>query len=90
MVNRSRSYPVYPASYRLRLHGRVNVDFTDWIADPVISIDESGPGTITIITGKVNDQAALFGMLSFIRDLGLGFISVEYLPENDGNVKNLS
>lgn len=81
------SYPIYPACYRLRLHGRVNVDFTDWVANPVISMDGVGPGTITIITGKVNDQAALFGLLSFIRDLRVGLISVEYLPENDGEDK---
>ncbi|HSQ27156.1 MAG TPA: GNAT family N-acetyltransferase [Anaerolineales bacterium] len=37
----------------------------------------------TIITGLVQDQAALFGILIKIRDLGLQLISVNTVPEQD-------
>jgi hypothetical protein len=36
---------------------------------------------MTVITGTVKDQAALFGLLSFIRDLGVALISVNYMPD---------
>jgi hypothetical protein len=42
---------------------------------------ESAPAedgsTITVLTGFVMDQAALYGLISRMRDLGLALLSVE-------------
>ena len=37
----------------------------------------------TILTGELADQAALFGLLSRIRDLGLTLLSLRKLEENN-------
>ncbi len=68
-----------PARYRLRLQGRVATDWTDWLSDPVVRVDGAGAGSITVVTGTVRDQAALFGLLSFVRDLGVPLIAAELI-----------
>jgi hypothetical protein len=73
--------PFQPACYRFRLQGYTSADWTDWLIDPKEDVDSDGAGTITTITGTVRDQAALFGLLSFIRDLYLPLISVEYIAK---------
>lgn len=68
---------VQPVRYRLCLQGRVSADWADWLLDVTLTFD----GDQTLITGTVRDQPALFGLLSFIRDLGTPLLLVEYLPE---------
>jgi hypothetical protein len=69
-------HPDRPAFYRLRLQGRVNAEWSDWLNEIEVTYGESQPA-ITTITGEVRDQAALFGLLSFVRDLGVPLIAVE-------------
>jgi hypothetical protein len=69
--------PDQPARYRLRLQGCLNADWSDWLLKTDITFD----GDQTILTGTVRDQAALFGLLSFVRDLGAPLLLVEYLPD---------
>lgn len=66
-----------PAHYRLRLQGRLSVNWADWLPDAVTTFDSNQ----TIITGTVRDQPGLFGLLSFIRNLGAPLLLVEYLPD---------
>jgi len=70
--------PDQPARYRLRLQGRLHADWADWLLEAAATCD----GDQTILTGTVRDQAALFGLLSFVRDLGAPLLSVEYLPNS--------
>lgn len=65
-----------PASYRLCLNGRISADWSDWLINTVVTFDNDQ----TFISGVVRDQAALFGLLSFVRDLGVPLVSVELLP----------
>ncbi len=67
-----------PARYRLRLPGRVSADWSDWLADVSVAAADDQ----TVIVGTVRDQAALFGLLSFVRDLGVPLLAVEWLPED--------
>jgi hypothetical protein len=72
--------PDLPAHYRLRLQGRVNASWSDWLADTEVHFDVINSAILTVVTGTVRDQSALFGLLSFVRDLGVLLISVEVIP----------
>jgi len=71
-----------PACYRLKVQGRVNANWIDWMMNVDMTIRGDGQLTVSIVTGIVRDQAGLFGLLSFIRDLGMPLISVELIQTN--------
>ena len=73
-----------PAAYQIRLQGRISIDLSDWLTDVVIAFEDGQ----TIMTGRVCDQAALFGLLSFVRDLGVPLLSVEFLSTSKENQMN--
>lgn len=75
-------HPTLPARYQVRLQGQISADWSDWLSDLDVIAEGQSPAAVTTITGTVKDQAALFGLLSFIRDLGVALISVTYLPES--------
>jgi len=45
------------------------------------------PGGETVLTGPVMDQAALHGILSKIRDLGVPLLSVKRLSEDETKIE---
>jgi hypothetical protein len=57
----------------IRVQGCIDASWSTWLAGLSISHNESGE---TILTGKVQDQAALYGVLGMLRDLGLPLLSV--------------
>ena len=65
-----------PATYRIRIVGRVNDGWSDFMSNLKQSFDQENGATITTIIGTVTDQAALHGLLERIRDLNLTLISV--------------
>lgn len=70
-----------PATYRIQVQGRLNADWADWFGAAVIQMTRAaGQPPVTTMTGEVVDQAALFGWLARLRDLGLPLLLVEYLP----------
>ncbi len=71
--------PHEPARYRLQLQGRLSADWSDWLTDVEIADEGDGQLAVTTITGTVRDQAGLFGLLSYIRDLGAPLIAVEWI-----------
>jgi len=68
-----------PARYRLQLQGRLSAAWIDWLTDFEVTYEGEGQFTVTTITGTVRDQAGLFGLLSFVRDLGVPLIAVEWI-----------
>jgi hypothetical protein len=71
-----------PARYRLRLQGAGSAGskgWGDWLDHLEVAIKGSGLEAITLLTGEVRDQSALFGLLGCVRDLGIPLISVELL-----------
>ncbi len=62
-----------PRSYEIRLKGHLDARWTDWFEG--LSLTHAGNGT-TILAGPVVDQAALYGLLRKVRDLGLPLVSV--------------
>ena len=65
-----------PGRYEIRLKGHLGTRWAAWFDGLTITRDTDGT---TIIHGPVTDQAALYGLLQKIRDLGLPLISVNYV-----------
>jgi hypothetical protein len=60
-------------SYEIRLQGHLG---RRWVARfDGMTISNQTDGT-TLLTGEVTDQAALHGLLNYVRDLGLVLLSV--------------
>ncbi len=62
-----------PVQYELRLKGHLEARWAAWFGG--LSLTQESDGT-TVIRGAVIDQAALHGLLSKVRDLGLPLIAV--------------
>ena len=60
-------------SYEIRVEGHLDGRWATWFDG--LSLSQRGDGT-TIISGAVVDQAALYGLLRKVRDLGLPLVSV--------------
>ncbi len=65
----------------IRVKGQINQQWSEWLGGMTIS--HSDPGETTL-AGFVPDQAALYGIIARLRDLGLQLISVssEEIEEN--------
>ena len=59
--------------YQIRIKGHLSSRWTEMFESLSITLEEGG---ITILTGPVVDQAALYGLLRKVRDLGMPLISV--------------
>jgi hypothetical protein len=59
--------------YRIRIKGLLDRRWTDWFGGMDIRATEDGD---TLLTGPVEDQAALHGLLKKVRDLGMPLVSV--------------
>ena len=59
--------------YRIQIQGHLPESWSDWFDGLCLTQRANG---VTIISGAFSDQAALFGMLWRIRDLGLPLVSV--------------
>jgi hypothetical protein len=68
-----------PAVYQLRIAGHLDHYWSPWIGDLTLTHEDDGT---TSLTGVVSDQAALHGLLTKIRDLGVTLISLAVIdPE---------
>ncbi|MCB0185197.1 MAG: hypothetical protein KDE31_13075 [Caldilineaceae bacterium] len=72
--------PNQPMIYQFRLQGHLDRQWNTWFDGLAITLEENGD---TLLTGAVVDQAALYGLLSRIRDLGIPLISVIRLLPNE-------
>ncbi len=66
-----------PGRYEIRLKGHLDSRWAAWFDG--LSLTNQSDGT-TIIHGLVIDQAALYGLLQKVRDIGLPLISVTQVP----------
>ena len=64
------------AHYRIRIDGHLDSAWSDWFNG--LYITQENDGTTTLV-GPLVDQAALYGLLSRLRDLGATLLSVERL-----------
>jgi hypothetical protein len=61
-----------PGLYEIRIKGHLNNRRAAWFEGLTVTREENGN---TVLTGRV-DQAALYGLLRKVRDLGMPLISV--------------
>lgn len=62
-----------PVVYEIRVVGHLSPQWMDWFEGLTVSLEEDGN---TLLIGPVADQAALYGLLRKIRDLGMTLVSV--------------
>ena len=62
------------ARYEIRVHGVLDTSWSVWLDGLEVRPLDGGQ---TLLTGTVRDQAALHGLLTKIRDLGLPLLGVE-------------
>lgn len=62
-----------PIVYEIRIAGHLNSQWTGSFGDMSITLLAEGD---TLLTGPVLDQAALYGLLKKVRNLGMSLLSV--------------
>ena len=65
-----------PAHYRIRIRGHLDPAWSAWFDS--LTVAQADDGT-TELVGPLVDQAALFGLLARLRDLGATLLLVEQL-----------
>ena len=54
--------------------GQINEDWSEWFEGLVVG---HAPGNQTLLSGQINDQAALYSLIARLARLGLPLVSVE-------------
>jgi hypothetical protein len=72
--------PSQPVVYQIRLKGHLGSQWTDWFEGLTITLEDNDD---TLLTGPVTDQAALYGLLKKVRDLGMPLLSVNRIQYYD-------
>jgi hypothetical protein len=67
-----------PIFYQIRLKGHLDSTWADWFDGLTVSNRDDGEA---LLSGHLQDQAALHGVLNRISNLGLTLISVNAVPE---------
>jgi len=65
--------PCQPIVYQIRIRGHLDDRWIDWFENLTITLEETGD---TLLIVPVVDQAALYGLLRKLRDLGVPLISI--------------
>ena len=71
-----------PGLYEIRLKGHLDDRWAAWFDGLTITRADNGE---TLLTGPVVDQAALYGLLRNVRDLGLPLVSVMQVDPKQAN-----
>jgi hypothetical protein len=74
--NSAQFASVEPEHYQIRVKGWLERRWETWFDGLRLSIDHD----TTMLSGTLTDQAALYGVLLKIRDLGVPLLSVQRLP----------
>ena len=76
-----------PTIYQIRIEGHLDDQWTDWFSGLSIILEDDGD---TLLTGPVADQAALFGLLKKVRDLGMPLVSVNRIEPCNCDMASMS
>ncbi len=75
-----RTTPGRPPTYQIRIGACLGREWTDWFDGLAVTPGANGD---TLLTGPLLDQAALYGVLRKVRDLGLPLISVNLIQPKE-------
>jgi hypothetical protein len=82
MSDTSAGHPHTPGRYEIRVKGHLSARWAAWFDG--LTLTHDGEGT-TLIHGPVVDEAALYGLLAKVRDIGLPLVSVTQIePDHPG------
>ena len=62
-----------PLIYQIRIRGHLGQPWQEWFEGLTLTLEADGT---TLLTGPVVDQAALYGILKKVSDLGMPLLSV--------------
>jgi len=72
------AWPDEPAAYRITARGTLDPSWSGQLGDLAIAVDTADVREpVTVLTGRLADQAALLGVLNHLAELGLALVSVE-------------
>ena len=71
-----------PRFYEIRIQGHLANRWADRLGGLTLTLEANGD---TLLTGPVVDQAALFGLLRKVRDLGMPLLSVNCVQYNQAD-----
>lgn len=75
-----------PQCYAIRFKGHLDNQWTEWFGGMTITLDKDGS---TLLSGPVADQAALYGLLKKVRDLGMPLVSVSLIEPGQADVSDV-
>jgi hypothetical protein len=78
--------PSQPMVYQIRIKGHLGCQWTDWFGGLTITLEDNGE---TLLTGPVIDQAALYGLLKKVRNLGMPLLSVSPVEPSQPDVSEV-
>ena len=84
---RCRASLFQPAYYQIRVACELDDRWADWFEG--LTFTRPGRGE-TMLSGRIQDQAALHGVLARIRDLGWSLIALNRACEPDEAVQDLN
>jgi hypothetical protein len=73
-----------PIVYQIQIAGHLRPQWAEWFEGLTITLEPDGT---TLLTGPVVDQAALYGLLKKVRDLGLPLVAVNRVEPGEAEVK---
>lgn len=71
-----------PGQYEIRIKGHLDDRWSAWFEGMTVTLEENGE---TLLKGAVADQAALYGLLKKVRDLGMPLVLVKRIRPQPGD-----
>ena len=79
--NHASSSHDQPQQYRITIQGHLHPRWSEWFEN--LTISQQPDGTTTL-SGPVADQAALYGLILKLRDMGLPLLALQNLTADQG------
>lgn len=65
----------------IRVKSHLDENWTEWLEGFTLTHTDQNE---TLLRGVIKDQAALYGLMSKLRDMGVKLIAVNFKPNEDG------
>ncbi len=76
-----------PMVYQIRIKGHIGPEWSGWFEGLVITALDNGD---TLLTGPVVDQAALYGLLRKVRDVGIPLLTVVCVKDGQTETSDIT